>query len=71
MDTQNGVVLMGITKAEGAAYQLEPHERTHAMSHPAPAVVTRGLIIRRGLVVVAALAVFALGILIKLMTSKD
>ncbi|XP_064021983.1 multidrug and toxin extrusion protein 2-like isoform X2 [Pogoniulus pusillus] len=71
MDTQNGVVLMGITKAEGTAYQLEPQERTRATSHPAPAVVTRGLIIRRGLVVVAALAVFALGILIKLMTSED
>ncbi|NXF87084.1 S47A1 protein, partial [Eubucco bourcierii] len=68
MDTHNGVMLMGITKTEGPVYQLEPHEATLVMSHPA--TVTKELIIRRGLAVAAALAVFALGIVIKLLTSK-
>ncbi|XP_009901659.2 multidrug and toxin extrusion protein 2 [Dryobates pubescens] len=70
-DAQNGVTLTGITKMEGPRYQLEPHEATLATSHPATTMVTKELIIRRVLAVAAALAVFALGIVIKLMTSKD
>ncbi|XP_068010848.1 multidrug and toxin extrusion protein 1-like [Melanerpes formicivorus] len=70
-DAQNGVTLTGITKVEGPRYQLEPPEATLATSHPATTVVTKELIIRRVLAAAAALAVFALGVVIKLMTSKD
>ncbi|NXN99214.1 S47A1 protein, partial [Rhinopomastus cyanomelas] len=65
VDTQNGVTLTGITTMEGPTYQLEAQEATCATT-----VVTRGLIIRRGLAVVAAVAVLVLGIIIRLMTSN-
>ncbi|NXA05385.1 S47A1 protein, partial [Sapayoa aenigma] len=64
MDAQDDVVLTGITRMEGPTYQLKLH------STRATPVVTKGLIIRRGLAVVAAIAVLALGIVIKLTTSK-
>ncbi|KAM6049200.1 multidrug and toxin extrusion protein 1-like isoform 2-T2 [Chlamydotis macqueenii] len=67
VDAQNGVVLTGITRMEGPTYQLEPQP---AASPPATAMTTKELIIRRGLAVAAAIAVLALGIIIKLMTSK-
>ncbi|NXH14111.1 S47A1 protein, partial [Bucco capensis] len=67
VDVQNGVILTGITSIEGPRYQLEPQE---AMSPPATSVVTKALLIRRGLAVAAAITVFALGIIIKLMTSN-
>ncbi|NXA21363.1 S47A1 protein, partial [Ibidorhyncha struthersii] len=70
VDAQNGVVLTGITKMEGPTYQLEPQEASPATSPPATAVATKELIIRRGLAVAAAIAVLALGIVVKLMTSK-
>ncbi|NXS57408.1 S47A1 protein, partial [Brachypteracias leptosomus] len=64
VDAQNGVMLTGITTLEGPTYQLEPQEATPAT------VVTKELIVRRGLAVAAAIAVFALGIVIKLTTSN-
>ncbi|NXD82749.1 S47A1 protein, partial [Halcyon senegalensis] len=70
VDTQNGVMLTGITRIEGPTYQLEPQESRPATFPPATAVVTKQLIIRRGLAVAAAVAVFALGIIVKLTTSK-
>ncbi|XP_064324082.1 multidrug and toxin extrusion protein 1 isoform X2 [Phalacrocorax carbo] len=70
VEAQNGVVLMGITRMEGATYQLEPREATPATSPPATATVTKELIIRRVLAAAAAIAVLALGIVIKLMTTK-
>ncbi|KAM6110692.1 multidrug and toxin extrusion protein 1-like [Pterocles gutturalis] len=73
VDAQNGVVLTGITRMEGTTYQLEPQEATTlpATSPPATTVVTKGLIIRRGLAVAAAIAVLALGIIVRLTTSKQ
>ncbi|KAM6372895.1 multidrug and toxin extrusion protein 1-like isoform 1-T1 [Pluvialis apricaria] len=70
VDAQNGVVLTGITRMEGPTYQLEPQEATPAMSPPATTVATKELIIRRVLAAAAAIAVLALGIIIKLTTSK-
>ncbi|XP_050765166.1 multidrug and toxin extrusion protein 1-like [Gymnogyps californianus] len=70
LDAQNGIVLTGITKTEGPTYQLEPQEATPATSPPATAMATKELIIRRGLAAAAAVAVLALGIVIKLTTSK-
>ncbi|NXJ73310.1 S47A2 protein, partial [Trogon melanurus] len=70
VEAQNGVMLTGITRLEGSTYQLEPQESTPALSPPATTVVTKELIIRRGLAVAAAVATLALGIIIKLMTSK-
>ncbi|NWI70930.1 S47A1 protein, partial [Todus mexicanus] len=70
VDAQNGVMLTGITRMEAATQPLEPQESRLAASPPPSAVVTKGLIIRRGLAVAAAVAVFALGIVIKLTTSK-
>ncbi|XP_074969133.1 multidrug and toxin extrusion protein 2-like isoform X4 [Phalacrocorax aristotelis] len=70
VEVQNGVVLMGITRMEGATYQLEPREATPATLPPATATVTKKLIIRRVLAAAAAIAVLALGIVIKLMTTK-
>lgn len=70
VDAQNGVVLTGITRMEGPTYQLEPQEATPATSPPATTMATKELIIRRGLAVAAAITVLALGIVIKLTTSK-
>nr|XP_009671242.1 PREDICTED: multidrug and toxin extrusion protein 2-like isoform X3 [Struthio camelus australis] len=70
MDAQNGVTLMGITKIEGPTYQLEPQEATPAPPAPGTIMSMRELLLRRGLAVAAAVAVLALGIVIKLMTSK-
>ncbi|NXN42166.1 S47A1 protein, partial [Rhinoptilus africanus] len=67
VDAQKGVVLTGITRMEGPTYQLESQEAT---SPPATTMVTKELIIRRGLAAAAAVAVLALGVVIKLMTSK-
>ncbi|NXP54212.1 S47A1 protein, partial [Heliornis fulica] len=71
-DVQKGVVLTAITRLEGPTYQLEPQEATPATSTspPATAVVTKELIIRRGLAAAAAVAVLGLGIVIKLTTSN-
>ncbi|NWH77071.1 S47A1 protein, partial [Piaya cayana] len=71
VDAQNGIVLTGITRMEGPTYQLEPQEATLTMSSLATAMTPKELIIRRGLAVAAAVAVFALGIVIKLTTSID
>ncbi|NXT61739.1 S47A2 protein, partial [Chaetops frenatus] len=68
IEVQNDVVLTGITKTEGPAYQLELRE---ASSPPATPVVTKRLILRRGLAVAAAVAALALGIAVKLITSTD
>ncbi|NXT91989.1 S47A1 protein, partial [Anhinga rufa] len=65
VDAQNGVVLMGITRMEGPTYQLEPRAATSP-----PAIVTKELIIRRVLAAAAAIAVLALGVVIKLTTTK-
>ncbi|NXF30716.1 S47A1 protein, partial [Nyctibius bracteatus] len=70
VDAQNGVVLTGIIRMDGPTYQLEPQEATCAMSPPATATATKELIIQRGLAAAAAIAVLALGIVIKLTTSK-
>uniref|UniRef100_A0A8C6ISD3 Multidrug and toxin extrusion protein n=1 Tax=Melopsittacus undulatus TaxID=13146 RepID=A0A8C6ISD3_MELUD len=70
VDAQNGVILMGITRVEGPTYQLEPQQSNPAPSPPATATITKALIIRRGLAAAAAIAVLALGIVIKLTTSK-
>ncbi|NXF09063.1 S47A2 protein, partial [Smithornis capensis] len=70
IDAQNDVVLTGITRTEGPTYQLELQGATNATATRATPVVTKELIIRRGLAVVAAVAVLALGIVIKLMTTK-
>ena len=64
VDAQNGVVLTGITRTDGANFQEEPRG---ALPGAAP---TWGLILRRGLAAVAAIAVLALGVVIKLVTSK-
>ncbi|XP_051491641.1 multidrug and toxin extrusion protein 1-like isoform X1 [Apus apus] len=67
VDAQNGVVLTGITRTDGLTYQLEPPE---APSPPATTMATKELILRRGLAAAAAVALLALGIVIKLVTSK-
>ncbi|NXR19571.1 S47A1 protein, partial [Cinclus mexicanus] len=68
IEVQNDVVLTGITKTEGATYQLELQEVTSA---PATPVVTKQLILRRVLAVAAAVTILVLGIAIKLITRKD
>lgn len=70
VDAQNSIVLTSITRTEGPTYQLERQEATPATSPPATTMATKELIIRRGLAVAAAIAVLALGIVIKLTTSK-
>lgn len=64
---QTDVVLTGITRTEGAPFQLQLQEVT---SGPAPPVVTKQLILRRALAVAASLATLALGIAVKLI-SRD
>ncbi|NXY16899.1 S47A1 protein, partial [Atrichornis clamosus] len=71
LEVQSDVVLTGITRTEGLTYPLELREATSATSIPATPVVTKGLIVRRVLAVVGAISVLALGIAIKLITSKD
>ncbi|NXB72667.1 S47A1 protein, partial [Donacobius atricapilla] len=67
IEVQDDVVLTGITtKAEGPSSPLELREATPA---PATAVVTKQLMVRRGLAAAAAVATLALGIAIKLITT--
>ncbi|NXO88484.1 S47A1 protein, partial [Certhia brachydactyla] len=66
IEVQSDVVLTGITQTEGPTYQLEMREAIPAL---ATTLVTKQLIVRRGLAVAAAVAVLALGIAIKLITS--
>ncbi|NXN80863.1 S47A1 protein, partial [Bombycilla garrulus] len=67
VEAQSDVVLTGITKTEGPpSPQLVLREASPA---PATAVVTKQLILRRGLAVAAAIATLALGIAIKLIFS--
>ncbi|NXJ56474.1 S47A1 protein, partial [Spizaetus tyrannus] len=70
VDAHNSVVLTGITRMEGPTYRVDPQEAILATSPPATATATKELIIRRGLAAAAAIAILALGIVIKLMTSK-
>ncbi|XP_069647154.1 multidrug and toxin extrusion protein 1 isoform X2 [Haliaeetus albicilla] len=70
VDAHNSVVLTGITRMEGPTYRVEPQEDMPATSPPATTMATKELIIRRGLAVAAAIAILALGIVIKLMTGK-
>ncbi|KAI6074402.1 Multidrug and toxin extrusion protein 1-like isoform X2 [Aix galericulata] len=65
VEAQNGVVLTAITRLEGATFQPEPQQEP-----PGSTMSTKELIVRRGLAVAAAITVLALGIVIKLMTSK-
>ncbi|XP_072209556.1 multidrug and toxin extrusion protein 2-like isoform X3 [Excalfactoria chinensis] len=64
VDAQNGVVLTGITRTEGASFQEEPRGALQG------AALSRGLILRRALAAAAAIVVLALGVVIKLVTSK-
>uniref|UniRef100_A0A8C3NKJ2 Multidrug and toxin extrusion protein n=1 Tax=Geospiza parvula TaxID=87175 RepID=A0A8C3NKJ2_GEOPR len=69
LESQSDVVLTGITRTEGPTYQLELPE---AASSPAtPVVVTKQLMLRRGLAVAAAITTLALGIAVKLILSTD
>ncbi|XP_029884948.1 multidrug and toxin extrusion protein 1-like isoform X2 [Aquila chrysaetos chrysaetos] len=70
VDAHNSVVLTGITRMEGPTYRVDPQEAILATSPPATATATKELIIRRGLAAAAAIAILALGIVVKLMTSK-
>uniref|UniRef100_A0A8B9YV62 Multidrug and toxin extrusion protein n=1 Tax=Buteo japonicus TaxID=224669 RepID=A0A8B9YV62_9AVES len=70
VDAHNSVVLTGITRMEGPTYRVELQEDMPATSPPATTMATKELIIRRGLAVAAAIAILALGIVIKLMTGK-
>ncbi|NWV40640.1 S47A1 protein, partial [Grantiella picta] len=70
LESQSDVVLTGITSVEGPTYQLELREATSGTSGPATPVVTKGLIVRRALAVVAAVAALGLGVAIKLITSN-
>lgn len=67
IEVQSDVVLTGITKTEGATYQLELPQVTAA---PATAVVTRQLILHRALQALAAVAMLVLGIIVKLIASR-
>ncbi|XP_073171681.1 multidrug and toxin extrusion protein 1-like isoform X3 [Lepidochelys kempii] len=67
-EAQNGVVLTRITKNEGQTYQLTLQEATPALSTVGEMLSVKQLIIRRGLAVIAAIAVLAVGILIRAMT---
>lgn len=64
VDAQNGVVLTGITRTEGANFQEEPRGAMRGSE------LSRGLILRRALAAAASIAVLALGVVIKLVTSK-
>ncbi|XP_049658884.1 multidrug and toxin extrusion protein 1-like isoform X3 [Accipiter gentilis] len=70
VDAHNSVMLTGITRMEGPTYRVEPQEAMPTTSPPATTMATKELIIRRGLAVAAAIAILALGIVIKLMTGK-
>uniref|UniRef100_A0A674KDN8 Multidrug and toxin extrusion protein n=1 Tax=Terrapene triunguis TaxID=2587831 RepID=A0A674KDN8_9SAUR len=67
-EAPNGVVLTRITKNEGQTYQLTLQEATPALSTVGEMLSVKQLIIRRGLAVTAAIAVLAVGILIRVIT---
>uniref|UniRef100_A0A8C5X047 Multidrug and toxin extrusion protein n=1 Tax=Malurus cyaneus samueli TaxID=2593467 RepID=A0A8C5X047_9PASS len=66
----NDVVLTSI-RTEGPPYQMELRDVRSGVAAPATRVVTKKLMFKRVLAVVAAVAVLALGVAIKLMTSKE
>ncbi|NXQ42829.1 S47A1 protein, partial [Catharus fuscescens] len=66
IEVPSDVVLTGITKTEGATYQLELPRVT-----PVPtAVITRQLILHRVLQVLAAVSMLAVGVIAKLIASR-
>ncbi|KAG6927091.1 solute carrier family 47, member 2, partial [Chelydra serpentina] len=67
-EAPNGVVLTRITKNEGLTYQLTLQEATPALSTVGEMLSVKQLIIWRGLAVTAAIAVLAVGVLIRIMT---
>uniref|UniRef100_A0A8C8SGZ6 Multidrug and toxin extrusion protein n=1 Tax=Pelusios castaneus TaxID=367368 RepID=A0A8C8SGZ6_9SAUR len=69
-EAQNGIVLTCIRKSEGQTYSLECPEATPALWTVGERLSVKQLIIRRGLAIAAALAVLALGIPIRVLTSK-
>ncbi|XP_017586481.1 PREDICTED: multidrug and toxin extrusion protein 2 isoform X1 [Corvus brachyrhynchos] len=71
LEVQSDVVLTGITSLEEPTSQLELRAATSPPSEPATPVVTKRLILRRGLAAAVAVAALALGIAIKLITSTD
>ncbi|XP_005298370.4 multidrug and toxin extrusion protein 1-like isoform X1 [Chrysemys picta bellii] len=64
----NGVVLTRITQNEGQTYQLTLQEATPALSTVGEMLSVKQLIIRRGLAITGAIAVLAVGILIRVIT---
>ncbi|NWV23834.1 S47A2 protein, partial [Origma solitaria] len=71
LESQSEVVLTGITSTEASTHHLELRDTTSATLDQATPVVTKQLIVRRGLAVVAAVAALGLGVAIKLIASKD
>ncbi|NXA35305.1 S47A2 protein, partial [Eudromia elegans] len=69
-EAQNGVVLVGITRLEGPREPGEPREVAAAPAAPGSTVPVRRLLLRRGLAAAAALAVLALGVVVKLVTRR-
>ncbi|XP_053130693.1 multidrug and toxin extrusion protein 1 isoform X2 [Hemicordylus capensis] len=71
-DTQNGVVLMSYTQMEGPVYQIQlPGETSPGLSTVGKVLTTRQLIVKRGLAVVAAVAVLAAGVTVRFLTIQD
>lgn len=66
-DNQNRVILLSFTKTEGATYQLQ-NEMNSSLSTFGKILTTKQLIVRRGLAVVAAVAVLAVGVTIRFLT---
>ncbi|TFK13003.1 transcription initiation factor TFIID subunit 2 [Platysternon megacephalum] len=67
-EAPNGVVLTRITKTEGQTYRLTLQEATPALSTVGEMLSVKQLIIWRGLAVTAAIAILAVGVLIRVMT---
>uniref|UniRef100_A0A8D0GXG9 Multidrug and toxin extrusion protein n=1 Tax=Sphenodon punctatus TaxID=8508 RepID=A0A8D0GXG9_SPHPU len=67
-DVQNGIVLIGITRTEGQTYRIKHQEATLGLSAISKVLTAKELILRRGLAVVAAVAVLLVGIIVRFMT---
>ncbi|XP_054857624.1 multidrug and toxin extrusion protein 1-like [Eublepharis macularius] len=70
-DAENGAVLLRVTKTDGPSYQIQSQEEMPSRSTVGHVLTTKQLIVYRGLAVVAALAVLAVGVVIRFFTVTD
>lgn len=70
-DVENGAVLLSITRTDGPSYHIRSLPETPSQPTAGHILTTKQLIVHRGLAVAAAVAVLAVGVMIRFFTITD